>query len=209
MAKRKASSSTAQAVTSSSVAGVESVFQLKFTLRDIAPPIWRRVLVRDGTLGDLHCVIQVAMGWMGGHLHAFDVGGEQYGEPDIEMDTEDEEGIRLSEVLRGRKKFTYMYDFGDSWDHIIELEKKVTAESDMTYPRCIAGKRACPPEDCGGPWGYPDFLNILADPRHKEHESMVDWMGDEDFDPEKFELDDINRRLASLTGRPGSGRRRV
>ena len=102
-----------------------------------------------------------------------------------------------------------MYDFGDSWDHVIELEKKVTAESAVTYPRCIAGKRACPPEDCGGPWGYPDFLNVLADPRHKEHESMVEWMGDAEFDPEKFDLADINRRLASLTGRPGSGRRRV
>jgi len=124
------------------------------------------------------------------------------------LDMEDEEGITLAEVHRVQKKFTYMYDFGDSWDHVIELEKKLTAESEVKYPRCVAGKRACPPEDCGGPWGYPDFLNVLADPRHKDHESMVEWMGDADFDPEKFDLADVNRRLVSLTGRPGSGRRR-
>ena len=134
--------------------GPAEVYQLKITPRDIKPPVWRRVQVKDGTLGKLHAVIQACMGWTNSHLHAFDVGGQQYGEPDPDgmLETADERKVKLSQVVaRGHKKFSYTYDFGDSWDHTIQVEKVLDPEPGVRYPRCVAGKRACPPEDCGGP----------------------------------------------------------
>ena len=173
------------------------VYQLKITLRDIKPPIWRRVQVKDGTLSQLHNIIQTCMDWTNSHLHAFEIGGEQYGEPDPDgmMETEDERKVKLSQVVTGRiKKFTYTYDFGDNWDHVIEVEKTLAAEPGVHYPRCVAGKRACPPEDCGGPWGYGDFLKAIQDPKHPEHEEMLEWAGGT-FDPEQFDIDAINENL--------------
>jgi Plasmid pRiA4b ORF-3-like protein len=173
------------------------VYQLKITLRDIKPPVWRRVLLKDCALPKLHNIIQVCFGWGGFHLHAFDIGGEQFSEPDPDgmMDCEDEIKIKLSQVVdQGFKKFSYTYDFGDNWDHLIEIEKTLPAEAGLKYPLCVAGKRACPPEDCGGLSGYGNFLQAVANPKHPEHENMVEWIG-EDFDPEAFDLDEINSRL--------------
>jgi hypothetical protein len=174
-----------------------SVYQLKVTLRDVKPPVWRRVEVKDCTLARLHDVIVDSMGWDGMHLHAFEVGGEQYGpiDPDGMMEVEDERKVKLSQVVaRGFKKFNYVYDFGDNWDHVVEVEKTLDAEKGARYPRCVAGKRACPPEDCGGPWGYADFLAALRDPDHEAHEDMTEWIGGE-FDPEKFDVEAVNKRL--------------
>src|SRR3954451_3188861 len=173
------------------------VYQLKITLRDIKPPIWRRVQVKDCTLNQLHDIIQTCMGWDGYHLHAFEIGGKQYGEPDPDgmMEMEDERKVRFSQfVARGFKKFTYTYDFGDNWRHVIQVEKVLDAEPGVRYPRCVAGKRACPPEDCGGPWGYQNFLEAVQNPRHPEHEDMVEWAGDE-FDPESFDMEAVNEEL--------------
>jgi hypothetical protein len=173
------------------------VYQLKITLRDIKPPIWRRVQVKDCSLAKLHEVIQVCMGWDGYHLHSFEIGGEQYSEPDPDgmMETEDERKVKLSQVVSGGiKRFSYTYDFGDNWEHTIQVEKVLDAEPGVRYPRCIDGKRACPPEDCGGPWGYGELLEIIADPKHPEHEERMEWMGGE-FDPEAFDLDAINAEL--------------
>src|SRR5436305_5310401 len=120
------------------------VYQLKITLRDIKPPVWRRVQVKDSTLAKLHDIIQTCMGWSNSHLHAFEVGGEQYGEPDPDgmMETEDERKVKLSRVVgQGYKKFTYTYDFGDNWEHVVQVEKTLPAETGVRYPRCIAGKR--------------------------------------------------------------------
>jgi hypothetical protein len=167
------------------------IYQLKITLRDTKPPVWRRVQVQDCTLGRLHDVIQTCMGWTNSHLHAFEVGGEQYSEPDPDgmMETEDERKVKLSQVVaRGFKKFAYTYDFGDNWDHTVEVEKTLEAEPGVRYPRCVDGKRACPPEDCGGPWGYADFLKAIRDPKHPEHEDMLEWAGD-GFDPEEFDVE--------------------
>lgn len=173
------------------------VYQLKITLRDIKPPVWRRLEVKDCTLSQLHDFIQTCMGWDGDHLHAFEIGGEQYGEPDPDgmMETEDERKVKLSRVVNGGiKKFVYTYDFGDNWDHMITVEKELVAEPGIRYPRCTAGKRACPPEDCGGPWGYGDFLNAIQNPKHPEHKEMLEWVGDE-FDPERFDIEEINNYL--------------
>jgi Plasmid pRiA4b ORF-3-like protein len=102
---------------------------------------------------------------------------------------------RLSRVVAsGIKKFTYTYDFGDNWDHAILVEKTLEAEPGVRYPRCVGGKRACPPEDCGGPWGYGDFLEAVGDPRHPEHEEMLEWAGGE-FDPEAFDIETVNEEL--------------
>lgn len=180
----------------------QSIYQLKITLSGIRPPIWRRVQVSsDYTLGDLHPVIQVAMGWCDGHLHSFTIDGEDYGMPmdddfgfsDMEMNDESE--VKLSKIIPGEKfKFSYLYDFGDSWDHQILVEKVLPPDSDATYPVCIKAKRACPPEDCGGPWGYPDLLEVIQDKNHPDHEEMLDWVGGS-FDPEEVNLDQINAQF--------------
>jgi hypothetical protein len=175
------------------------IYQLKITLRGSRPPIWRRVQVSsDVTLAKLHKIIQVAMGWGEEHLHVFDVGGISYGEPDPELEFENERRIRLNEVApREKSKFRYEYDFGDSWEHEILVEKRLPAEPGVHYPRCIKGIRACPPEDCGGVWGYANLLETIQDPTNPEYEDMREWVG-EDFDPEAFDLEAANHALKSL-----------
>jgi Plasmid pRiA4b ORF-3-like protein len=173
------------------------VYQLNITLRNIKPPIWRRVQVTDCTLATLHNIVQRCMGWTNSHLHAFEIGGEQYGEPDPEgmMEMEDERRLRLSRVVaHGHKQFTYTYDFGDSWDHGIQVEKVLEPEPRVRYPRCVDGRRACPPEDCGGPWGYPEFVEAIENPRHKRHRELLEWVGGE-FDPEAFDIEAVNKKL--------------
>ena len=176
------------------------VYQLKITLRDIKPPAWRRVQVKDCSLAKLHDIIQTCMGWDGYHLHAFEVGGEQYSEPDPDgiMETEDERTVKLSQVVTGGiKKFSYVYDFGDNWDHIIQVEKTLEPEAGVRYPRCTAGKRACPPEDCGGPWGYGDVLDAIQNPEHEQHGDLKEWVGGE-FDPEEFDMEAANEGLRAV-----------
>lgn len=182
----------------------QTVYQLKIALRDIRPPIWRRVQVcSDATLGHLHWVIQFAMGWTNSHLHSFSIQGVEYTMlmPDLgfdELDRHDEQPLKLSKVITGEKfKFIYLYDFGDAWEHEVLVEKVLTAEPDTDYPTCIKAKRACPPEDCGGSWGYQEFLETIQDAEHPEHESMLEWVGGS-FDPEDAELDEINTLLRTI-----------
>jgi hypothetical protein len=154
----------------------------------------------DVPLSKLHRVIQAAMGWDGYHMHHFAAGGELYGEPDPDFDLEisSERTARLATIApREKSRFTYVYDFGDNWEHDILVEKVLPVDPEARYPRCVAGKRACPPEDCGGPWGYADLQEALADPDHPEHENMAEWAG-EDFDPAAFDLAEVNRRLKSV-----------
>jgi Plasmid pRiA4b ORF-3-like protein len=180
------------------------VYQLKITLKHIRPPIWRRVLVPGGfSLGQLHNVIQVAMaGWHGGHLHEFEIDGEHYGEPpspgeDWGVAIVNEAKVKLDDVLGEKSKFLYTYDFGDDWRHEIVVEKVVPIDPKVTYPICVKGKRVCPPEDCGGPWGYAELLEILANPRHPEYKSRREWLIG-DFDAELFDLEDVNEALADI-----------
>ena len=177
------------------------VYQIKITLREVSgPPVWRRVLVpADLTLGDLHEVIQQAMGWDDYHMHLFSKGGQDYGSPDPELRHASDKNVLLSQLLtRPGGRLRYTYDFGDDWEHDIVLEETRTAVPEETYPSCVAGQGACPPEDCGGAWGYAELKEILADPSHERHQDMLEWLGlnaGKDFDPEKFSVAEVNARL--------------
>jgi hypothetical protein len=176
-----------------------TIYQLKITLLGTHPPVWRRVQVpADITLGKLHWIVQTAMGWTNSHLHAFTVGGVSYGETDPELEMKSESRIKLRQAApKEKSRFRYEYDFGDDWQHDILLEKILPPEPGVTYPVCIKGKRAGPPEDCGGVWGYAELLETLADPESEEHEEMLEWLGGE-IDPEEFDIDEVNRLLAHL-----------
>ncbi|MCW6008256.1 plasmid pRiA4b ORF-3 family protein [Micromonospora sp. CPCC 205371] len=177
------------------------IYQLKVTLADVRPAVWRRVLVPGGyTLDRLHRVIQYAMGWQDYHLHSFDVEGVQYGEPDPdgELALRDELDVRLDAVASKGTRLSYTYDFGDWWEHEVVVEDVFGAEPDERYPACVGGARACPPEDVGGAFGYAEFLAAIRDPAHPEHESMRLWIG-RAFDPGYFDVEratTLLRRLA-------------
>lgn len=181
----------------------KQVYQLKITLDDVRPPIWRRLLVgEDTSLFNLHEIIQVAMGWQDYHLHMFTVDGQIYGDPEDDefgdRGTKNETRYRLNKLDLGEKdKFKYEYDFGDGWGHTILVEKILPAEKGERYPVCLTGKRACPPEDVGGVWGYENFLEAIANPEHKEHDEYLEWSGGA-FDPDAFDLEQINQRLHDM-----------
>lgn len=173
------------------------IYRIKVTLRHVAPPIWRRIEVpADIKLGKLHRVLQMAMGWFDSHMHGFRVGHVSYGapNPDSPDDTKNERNVRLDRIAAEGDTVIYEYDFGDGWEHDLKIEKVLPAEKGNHYPACLAGKRACPPEDCGGPWGYQNLLDALKDPKHENHEEMLEWFGDE-LDPEAFDLDEVNATL--------------
>ena len=180
-----------------------ALYEIKITLLDLEPAVWRRVLVpRDITLGNLHAVIQVAMGWEDGHLHEFVIGRKRYGRtmPDpfgMGDPPVNEDIVRLNGVAKPKAKFVYHYDFGDDWVHEIRIEGEVESESGKRRARCVAGENACPPEDCGGVYGYANLLAILDDPQHEEYGETREWLGDE-FDPLPFDLQRVDRRLSSL-----------
>lgn len=177
------------------------IYQLKVTLRGSKPPIWRRIQVPgDVTLAKLHDILQVAMGWTNSHMHQFITGAGYYGVPDREsgLDIKSERTARLERIAPAEKiRFIYEYDFGDSWQHEILVEKILPPEAGVRYPLCITGKRSGPPEDCGGIWGYEELLAATRDPENPEHEEMLEWVGD-DFDPEAFDLEEINAALQRL-----------
>ncbi|HUO83528.1 MAG TPA: plasmid pRiA4b ORF-3 family protein, partial [Thermoanaerobaculia bacterium] len=158
-----------------------AIVRLKVTLRGIRPPIWRRIEVRDDvTFATLHQILQFAMGWTDTHLHRFEVEGETIAVPDPEWDEEiiDSKRVRLRDVIdRGVRRFLYEYDFGDDWRHDVAIEKTVDPEPRPPVARVVAGRRACPPEDCGGPYGYAAMIEALSDPAHEEHESWRGWGG--------------------------------
>jgi hypothetical protein len=178
------------------------VHQLKVTLRGSKPPIWRRIVVDGGeTLTHLHTVIQAAFGWWNYHLHDFDIDGVRYGIPDEDDWTpvKDERRVSIDQAIgNGARKIRYLYDFGDNWDHDIVMENTTTSDDTVTLPACIDGRRACPPEDCGGLWGYRDLLDILADPTHPEHEERREWTGGA-IDPDAFDPTDFADNLHQQT----------
>jgi len=178
-----------------------TIYQLKVTLKGLKPPIWRRFQVAANIkLANLHYCLQAVMGWYDSHLHQFTINGETYGPPDTGFGFEpewqdlDESRFRLNDLTVPGCKFKYIYDMGDNWVHEIKVEKELPVDPGVKYPVCIKGANACPPEDCGGPWGYPDFLAAIADPKHPDHEHMVEWIGG-DFDPAAFDINAVNRRL--------------
>ncbi|MFQ5770684.1 MAG: plasmid pRiA4b ORF-3 family protein [bacterium] len=172
------------------------VYQFKISLKGVRPPIWREIQVPETyTFWDFHVAIQDAMGWQDYHLHEFEL---------LKPSTDSKVNIGIPDEDFGRKVFpgwtqkiadyfssenraaSYLYDFGDDWGHQIELQKIIPKKRGVSYPVCSNGKRACPPEDCGGIWGYEDLLEIIKDPTHEEYEEMMEWLGGE-FDPEHFE----------------------
>ena len=151
------------------------VFQFRIELLWIDPPIWRRIQVpEDITLDELSDVINAAMGWHGGHLHSFLIAGLEFGSADdqdlLDASIENETDVLLRGLVEHQgEKFRYQYDFGDDWQDDVLIEKVFPAEEGIKYPRCIKGRRACPPEDCGGVPGYLDLLEVAANPSHPEH----------------------------------------
>jgi hypothetical protein len=149
----------------------------------------------SATLADLHHAIQAAMGWYNSHLHQFDIAGQPYGDRRMMDYVTDEYRMTLNKLANsGAKNFGYTYDFGDNWEHVVTIEKVSKIGSEPSGPMCIAGKRACPPEDCGGLWGYYHLLEVLADPNHPEYDDQREWIA-EDFDPDVFDLARTNLNI--------------
>lgn len=176
------------------------VYQFKITLEEIDPPIWRRIQVPETySFWDLHVAIQDAMGWTDSHLHQFEMtdpktgSGVEISIPDEDWEDEALAGweVKIADffTLNNPSAF-YIYDFGDNWEHRIVLEKIVPRAEETEYPICLEGERACPPEDCGGAWGYVDMLETISDPADEEYEDMIEWLGD-DFEPEYFDPIDV------------------
>jgi len=175
----------------------DGIYQIKVELLGTRPPIWRRLLVpADVSLAKLNLILQAAMGWMHCHLHEFYVQDARYSDPEFELEgTRDEGQVTLAGVARKvGAKLGYVYDFGDGWEHAVTVEKILPRDPKRTYPWCVTGRRACPPEDCGGIWGYMDLLEILGNPKHPNHEEMMEWAGGP-IDPGAFDVDELNGRL--------------
>lgn len=174
---------------------------MKVTLENVRPTVWRRLLVPAGfTLRQFHRVLVDTMGWHDSHLHQFIIRGNYYGKTDREfgLARRDERLHNLEYVLAiGVRSFRYEYDFGDGWMHRIAIEKVEEADGHPLRPVCLAGKRACPPDDSGGPWGYANLLKVLSDPSNPEYEDSKTWAGPR-FDPERFDIEHVNRLLAKI-----------
>lgn len=194
----------------------KNIYEFKITLKEIKPKIWRKIQVpQTYNFWDLHVAIQDAMGWEDYHLHQFNMGDPKTGEK-VSIGIPDEDGIVDYHIIPGaeaeiskyflspKDKALYEYDFGDGWEHEVVLEKILPAESGAKYPRCIGGARACPPEDCGGPWGYQALLEIMNNPDDPDYAEKMEWLGD-DFDPEEFTpeevyFDNSKERLKGILG---------
>ena len=182
----------------------QAVYELKVTLEGVDPSIWRRFRVPcQITFADLHLVLQAVMGWENDHLYEFEVGKRRIGEPSRDNDNrrEDAGRIQLRDVAaRKGARLIYVYDFGDDWQHEVIVEATACPAAEPGKAVCIAGERACPPEDCGGVWGYAELLDALDDPASSELEERVEWLEEVHgpYDPEHFELDAINVRLDHL-----------
>ena len=184
-------------------AGPAPTYQLKVSLRGAKPPIWRRLLVpADTTLARLHTMLLAAFDWHGGHLHVFESPYGEFGHADRELGHRADTSVTLEQVAPGAKaKFRYTYDLGDDWVHDILVEKVLDPDPSTSGPRCTGGRRAAPPDDCGGIWGYQELIEILTDPTHPEHDERLDWLGLDDasqFTPDTFDPDEINHRLDAL-----------
>lgn len=187
-----------RALTASQQPAAGAAYQLKIALRDVRPPVWRRIVVpADVTLDELHEAVQAAMGWDDAHLHVWNIAGERYGEPDPEWDVVDESEVAAADVCSEGATLEYTYNLGDNWRHDISVERVLPPDEAGEVPRCEAGARACPPEDIGGAPGYADLLAALRDPA-----GGSEWEGElaemfAGFDPERFDPRKVTRRLAA------------
>ena len=169
---------------------------MKVTLLGTSPPVWRRILVpRDITFRDLHRILQTVMGWTDSHLHQFVLQRQRLSDPRSRTGSKvaNENRTRLGELIwTVGARLLYEYDFGDNWQHELLLEEVLIGDESFQQI-CVAGKRCCPPEDCGGPQGFAELLQVLQDANHPDHDGVCEWLGG--FFPEAFSVDEINRGL--------------
>lgn len=179
-----------------------TVYRFKITLKETQPAIWRGIETKDVSLEQLHELIQTAMGWTNSHLHCFQIGDKRYTDPRFMKDAFDDlgetsyAGVRVSELVSeygAKMQLDYDYDYGDGWQHVIQLEEVTEAQPRVRYPRCIDGARACPPEDIGGVWGFVDFVEAITNPDHVQHEEYLEWNGP--FDPATFDPAKATRQM--------------
>ena len=179
-------------------------FQLHVELQEVTPVVWRRILVPTSVrLSMLADVLIAAMGWSNSHLHCFEVADQRYGMqfdeyPEGEID---EKSVTVLQALRNVKRFEFEYDFGDGWTHEITVEAQLSSSLGLKAAVCLEGENACPPDDCGGPGGYEQMLDALADPSNEEHEDYVRWMGGMSFDRTAFDLLTTNAALQKVRSR--------
>lgn len=184
------------------ITAMTRILQIKIELTDVRPAVWRRVLVPDSmSLAELHDVIQQSMGWNDSHLHEFEIDAQRFGVPDPDPEEHDESLIdeattTLGLVASEGDELSYLYDFGDCWQHTLTVEASRAPDPGARYPRCVAGSRPCPPEDVGGPDAYTEFLAALRDPEHEDHQEFATWA--EGFDPAAFEPSNADKRLEPL-----------
>jgi hypothetical protein len=186
---------------------MKDVLQLKVSLDESNPLIWRRILIhKDASFFELHHTIQIAIGWQNYHMFEFILEGYRIGHifEDEELDglggdsLLDSRNIRLKEVISSNGvEVKYVYDFGDYWEHTIVVEEMLDLDPGCTYPVCIAGEMACPPEDCGGIHAHYENLEILSDKKHPEYKGTKSWMP-RGYDPAKFNLEKVNQQLNKL-----------
>ena len=179
-------------------------YQFRVVLQGTDPSIWRRFIVpSEITLHRLHLTLQEVMGWTNSHLYRFKISTKEYGEPDFDnefngLDFKDSRRTKLDRLgINIGDMFLYEYDFGDSWIHELFVENIVKPEPDQQLPVCLAGERACPPEDCGGPFGYAELLEIISNPDHEEYQDKMTWLGDE-FCPALFSIEKVNQNLGTI-----------
>ena len=184
-----------------------TIARLKITLDDVKPVVMRRVEVTfDIRLDRLHLTFQAAMGWTNSHLYEIRAGGVGWSTPDPDADWAgdfiDARKARLGDILEdiGTKTLKYLYDFGDGWEHTIKIERLIDPEPAILYPRLIQAKGHCPPEDVGGPWGYGELLEAIADPSHERHSELKEWLAD-DFKPNVVDVDGLSHDVADLARR--------
>jgi Plasmid pRiA4b ORF-3-like protein len=191
---------------------------LKIELLYMPYPVWRHITVSSSaTLADLHTIFQTAMPFNNSHLHQFDVAATMpkgsrkrapitsYGTPDPEgwMDIEDERATTLGDlVATGVKTFTYMYDFGDSWEHEVTIAKVEPRQANNPFVLLVEAEGQAPPDDCGGPPGFEAFLDAMTDPNHEEHNDLVGWYGKKTFNPADVPTKSISTKLAKLKPKP-------
>jgi hypothetical protein len=178
----------------------QGVFQLRIALVEVEPTVWRRLLVPAGVrMAKLHDMFQAVMGWTNSHLHCFTIGDDRYGMhfDEYPEDEIDEKQVTVLRAIGDESRFCYEYDFGDSWDHEVIVERFVRIPLGLKHAVCVDGENACPPEDCGGTGGYAELLEVLADPGHEEHDDLVSWVGGS-FDSTFFDLAGVNAALQQI-----------
>ncbi len=175
----------------------KQIYQLQITLKDSNPKIWRKILtISNVTLSEFHKIVKHTMGWTGSHSYRFENGNDRFAPQDFDLaNTNDSAKTSLDSLLQKENdKIKYVYDFDDNWKHEIILEKVLPFTSETKLPLCLDGKRACPPDNCGGIFGYEELLETISNPKHPDFDETIEWVG-ENFDPEYFDLAEVNHEL--------------